>query len=240
LKFIEKSALERADKAKQLIEKYHADSEAKNLGKVEFMVKKEKGEVLFEIEEENYNMAGDPILNTGQKSMSVKVEEISPIRKVQNMEVDDSTDNPYRTEKVSERINLLKGFQGSGPVEYQLEARDIVLYNYLMKNQLNSQRAEGEAAKNSDFVDAYLSTPQFINSLTELSNDVMRFTRPEEKRAFVKKGLCEINKRLPAQVYIPFVNSSMRNHAVLNIVVEDAVIFQTKERAPLLLCFEVF
>jgi hypothetical protein len=32
----------------------------------------------------------------------------------------------------------------------------------------------------------------------------------------------------------------MRNHAVLNIVVNEARIFQTKERAPLLLCIEVF
>lgn len=32
----------------------------------------------------------------------------------------------------------------------------------------------------------------------------------------------------------------MRNYAVLNIVVDEAKIFQTKERAPLLLCIEVF
>mgnify|MGYP006891311280 CR=1 FL=1 len=42
---------------------------------------------------------------------------------------------------------------------------------------------------------------------------------------FLKKELCDINKRLPAQVYIPFVSQSMRNYAVLNIVVEDARIF---------------
>ena len=32
----------------------------------------------------------------------------------------------------------------------------------------------------------------------------------------------------------------MRNYTILNIVVEEAKIFQTKERAPLLLCIEVF
>jgi hypothetical protein len=32
----------------------------------------------------------------------------------------------------------------------------------------------------------------------------------------------------------------MRNYAVLNISVEEARIFQTKERAPLLLCIEVY
>ena len=56
----------------------------------------------------------------------------------------------------------------------------------------------------------------------------------------MKKRLCEINRKLPAQVYIPFVSKSMRNYAVLNIVAEEAKIFQTKERAPILLCIEVY
>jgi len=32
----------------------------------------------------------------------------------------------------------------------------------------------------------------------------------------------------------------MRNYAVLNIVAEEAVVFKTKERAPLLLCIEAY
>jgi len=68
----------------------------------------------------------------------------------------------------------------------------------------------------------------------------MTYQTPEEKKAFLKQKLCEINRKLPAQVYIPFVHKSMRNYAVLNIPVEEAKIFQTKERAPLLLCIEVF
>lgn len=32
----------------------------------------------------------------------------------------------------------------------------------------------------------------------------------------------------------------MRNYAVLHIVIEEAKVFQTKERAPLLLCIEAF
>ena len=32
----------------------------------------------------------------------------------------------------------------------------------------------------------------------------------------------------------------MRNYAILNIVAEEAKIFQTKERAPVLLCIEVY
>ena len=45
---------------------------------------------------------------------------------------------------------------------------------------------------------------------------------------------------LPAQVYLPFVSSGMRNYAILNIVADEAIVFKTKERAPLLLTFEVY
>lgn len=61
-----------------------------------------------------------------------------------------------------------------------------------------------------------------------------------EKLRYVKHKLCELNKRLPAQVYIPFVSKSMRNYAVLNIIAEEAVVFKTKERAPILLTIEVY
>lgn len=95
-------------------------------------------------------------------------------------------------------------------------------------------------SKNKDFVDAYLSTPRFMKTLTDLSDEVMKQPTNKEKLRFLKEQLCEINKRLPAQVYIPFVNKSMRNYAILNIVAEEAIVFKTKERAPLLLAFEVY
>lgn len=41
-------------------------------------------------------------------------------------------------------------------------------------------------------------------------------------------------------MYIPFVNSSIRNYAILNIVAEEAKVFITKERAPLMLTFEMY
>lgn len=74
-------------------------------------------------------------------------------------------------------------------------------------------------------MNAYLSTPQFIKTLTDMSDDVMKYYSPDEKKLFLKKRLCEINRQLPSAVYIPFVNKSMRNYAILNICVEEAKIF---------------
>lgn len=39
---------------------------------------------------------------------------------------------------------------------------------------------------------------------------------------------------------MPFVNDSIRNYAILHIVADEAKIFVTKERAPVLLHFEAF
>jgi len=49
-----------------------------------------------------------------------------------------------------------------------------------------------------------------------------------------------VNEHLPARVYIPFVNDSARNFAVLHIAALESRIFQTKSRAPVLLCIEVY
>jgi len=41
-------------------------------------------------------------------------------------------------------------------------------------------------------------------------------------------------------VYIPFVAESARNYAVLHIPIDEVHVFQTKERAPYLICIEVY
>lgn len=45
---------------------------------------------------------------------------------------------------------------------------------------------------------------------------------------------------MPASVYIPFVGDSIRNNCVLHIPPNEARVFQTKERCPILLCIEVY
>jgi len=74
-------------------------------------------------------------------------------------------------------------------------------------------------------------------TLTDLSLELI--TQPDRKE-FLDRELKKINHQLPAAVYIPFVNESARNYAILHIVADEAKIFQTKERAPVLLHFEAF
>ena len=49
-----------------------------------------------------------------------------------------------------------------------------------------------------------------------------------------------MNASLPAAVYVPFFKKSIRNHIVLNIVVDESMCFSTKERVPYYVCMEMF
>jgi hypothetical protein len=64
--------------------------------------------------------------------------------------------------------------------------------------------------------------------------------KQENGNDIMRRELKKLNEILPACVYIPFVNNSSRNYAVLHIVPEEARIFVTKERAPMLICIEVY
>ena len=181
------------------------------------------------------------------KSASKVEEQKQPAQenKTMTMEVDISVENKdinkpriAAQNKTLDHISELNENPYLHPKPFKIEARDIVLRNFL--NEQENQLGRNFQTKNKDFVNAYLSTPQFINTLTDICDDVMKFQNPEDKMSFLKKRLCEINRKLPAQVYLPFVSKSMRNYAVLNIVVDEARIFQTKERAPILMCFEVY
>ena len=68
----------------------------------------------------------------------------------------------------------------------------------------------------------------------------MREASKHEKLKVLKEELIKLNQHLPASVYLPFVGNSTRNYCVLNISPDEARVFQTKERAPVLICVEVF
>lgn len=64
--------------------------------------------------------------------------------------------------------------------------------------------------------------------------------REVEKKQALIEGLKKVNEGLPANVYIPFVNHSWRNYTVLNICVDESKLFLTKNRAPYMICLEIF
>ena len=96
---------------------------------------------------------------------------------------------------------------------------------------------QGQTNENLIAFDCYLSTPLFIKELTKISDDLI--TQPNQA-AYLREKLREVNRQLPASVYIPFLSDKARNYAVLHIAADESRIFKTKERAPVMLTLEVY
>jgi phosphatidylinositol 4-kinase len=83
-----------------------------------------------------------------------------------------------------------------------------------------------------------MSTPNFINDLTDIS---VRILKSENKEKFLSDNLQKMNKSLPATTYMPILSSTFqRNFMVLNIAYPESRLFITAEKAPFLICIEVF
>lgn len=81
------------------------------------------------------------------------------------------------------------------------------------------------------------SSLAFVGKLTEIAETILKFA---DKKTILQKELQKINEMLPACAYIPFSSPKIRNSFVLHIPVSEAKVFITKERAPYLICIEVF
>ena len=84
---------------------------------------------------------------------------------------------------------------------------------------------------------AFQSTPNFISALTKIGKEVLSSS---DRRVCLVQGLQRLNEQLPASIYLPFVSNSWRNHCVLRICELESRIFQSKSRAPFLICVELF
>jgi len=124
-----------------------------------------------------------------------------------------------------------------------ISVKDIILLPFA--SNINSRRHDLDIKesvpmlKNVDQkkVNAYLSTPRFIKYLTDISEVI---SKEQDKKAALKRELIKLNQHLPASVYIPFCQDSIRNYAVLHIHPDEIHVFQTKSRCPYMITIEMY
>ena len=85
---------------------------------------------------------------------------------------------------------------------------------------------------------SYHSTINFIEHLCDISNELPNHPI-DEQMLFLYQKLRDINKKLPCNVYLPFLKDSTRNYLICHIPLDGARIFRTKTRCPLMLTFEM-
>ena len=85
---------------------------------------------------------------------------------------------------------------------------------------------------------SYHSTINFIEHLCDISNELPNHPI-EEQMSFLYEKIRDINKKLPCNVYLPFLKEASRNYLICHIPLDGARIFRTKTRCPLMLTFEM-
>ena len=85
---------------------------------------------------------------------------------------------------------------------------------------------------------SYHSSLNFIEHLCDISNELPKHPIKEQK-LYLYEELTKINKKLPCNVYLPFLKDSTRNYIICHIPLEEVKIFRTKTRCPIMLTFEI-
>jgi hypothetical protein len=107
-------------------------------------------------------------------------------------------------------------------------------YNLNLNNSLSkfgNEHIDDEKIINKNDINlkAFLSTMNFVDSLCSISKDTFQIPK-DEQIVFLKREISDLNKELPANVYIPFLNNSIRNHIVAHMPISELKIFRTKTR----------
>ena len=85
---------------------------------------------------------------------------------------------------------------------------------------------------------SFMSGINFIETLCNICERTKEIPN-EQQLGFIRREITEINKTLPANIYIPFLKDSIRNYIICHIPVTELKIFRTKNRAPYMLTIEV-
>ena len=123
-------------------------------------------------------------------------------------------------------------FYTESPVDYapiEDEIDDFIIIN---KNEKNINKIDDVNLL------SFHSVISFIDDLCKIGRDLIN----EESNKYKEKIILEltkINKRLPANVYLPFLTNNTRNYIIIHIPVTELKVFKTKERVPFMLVFEM-
>ena len=124
-------------------------------------------------------------------------------------------------------------------VTYEEDEDDQIIDKDIYGDKININE-ENKINKNIldiNFV-SYHSTLNFIDHLCDISNELPKHPI-EEQMTFLYQNLLEINKKLPCNVYLPFLEGSTRNYLICHIPLDGVKIFRTKTRCPIMLTFEL-
>ena len=155
-------------------------------------------------------------------------------------------------------INISENEKKENKEKHQITAKDIFINNYSFYTETPVDFAPIED-NNDDYVivnkkeDIYNdneneiddvnllsfhSVISFFDDLCKIGRDLKGKDSSKFKEIIINE-ITKINKKLPANVYLPFLSNNTRNYIIVHIPVTELKIFKTKERVPFMLVFEM-
>ena len=115
--------------------------------------------------------------------------------------------------------------------------KETIIINDSVRDDNNEKEKKQKIPLDINFI-SYHSTLNFIEHLCDISNELPKHPI-EEQKLYLYEEILKINKKLPCNVYLPFLKDSTRNYIICHIPLEEVKIFRTKTRCPIMLTFEI-
>ena len=128
-------------------------------------------------------------------------------------------------------------FYTETPVDFAPIEEDNLISEYVIIN-----KSEDDIFNDNEIDDVNLlsfhSVISFFDDLCKIGRDLKGKDSSQFKEIIINE-ITKINKKLPANVYLPFLSNNTRNYIIVHIPVTELKIFKTKERVPFMLVFEM-
>ena len=113
-------------------------------------------------------------------------------------------------------------------------------YDYVTNDENNIHLQYMKQIDQNDInLTSFLSNTNFFDHLCNICDILLNTVESDRKKTLLTE-IKKINKILPSNVYIPFVNNSIRNYVIASIPISECHIFKTKTRAPYMIAIECF
>ena len=216
-----------------VLEKVNEEKEKLNGNQLDIFNKYNKSKnIIFEYSNKEYKniIFKDKNISTNNKKNNTKENNIDKNNNIN----DNDISNLKNIINADDFLISISNFELNNP-DYSYEEEDDDDYNE--ENKEDNKEKIKKPIIDINFA-SYHSSLNFIDHLCDICNELTKYEN-DLQRIYLYNKLLEINKKLPCNVYLPFLKESTRNYIICHIPLEGIKIFRTKTRCPIMLTFEM-
>ena len=144
---------------------------------------------------------------------------------------------PYNRRILTSDVNKSKDDESVDETSFANRGMSTQTLSTHLETNWNRSLAN-DSQTNKYLQQAFMSTPNFVNDLTEICVAIL--TAEGDKMKFLEESLQKMNEGLPATAYVPVLSYAQRNYMILKMVPDECRLFFTATKAPYLVNIEVF